>query len=45
MKIAKGDRLKELVGGFELTKGFPQTVSAIKGTHIPIIQSPADYYN
>ena len=48
MKIPKGDRLKELVQNFELSKGFPQAVCAIDGTHIPIIhpeQSPADYYN
>ena len=48
VKIPKGDRLKEVVDGFELTKGFPQAVGAIDGTHIPIIrpeQSPADYYN
>ena len=48
VKIPKGDRLKELVESFELTKGFPQAVGAIDGTHIPIIrpeESPADYYN
>ena len=44
----KGYRLKELVESFKLTKGFPQAIGAIDGTHIPIIrpeQSPADYYN
>ena len=35
VKIPKGDRLKELVESFELTKGFPQAVGAIDGTHIP----------
>ena len=48
VKIPNGDRLKELVESFELTKGFPQAVGAIDSTHIPIIwpeQSPADHYN
>ena len=48
VKIPKGDKLKELVENFELTKGFPQAVGAIDGTHILIIhpeQSPADYCN
>ena len=48
VKIPKGDRLKEVVENCELTKGFPQAVGAIDGTHIPISrpeQSPADYYN
>jgi len=48
VKIPQGDRLKEVVDGFEVTKGFPQAVGAIDGTHIPIIrpeQNPADYYN
>ena len=48
VKLPKDDRLKELVESFEHTKGFPQAVGAIVGTHIPIIhpeQSPADYYN
>ena len=37
-----------MLDGFEATKGFPQAVGAVDGTHIPIIQSeesPADYYN
>jgi len=37
-----------VVGGFEVTKGFPQVVGTIDGTHIIIIipeQNPADYYN
>ena len=48
MSKFKGERLKEVLDGFETTKGFPQAVGAIDGTHIPIIrpeQSPADYYN
>ena len=48
VKIPSGDRLKEIVEGFELILGFPQAVGAIDGTHIPIIRpqySPADYYN
>ena len=43
-----GDRLREIVEGFELILGFPQAVGAIDGTHIPIIRpqySSADYYN
>ena len=48
VKIPNGDRLKEIVKGFELLLGFPQAAGAIDGTHIPIIcpqYSSADYYN
>ena len=48
VKIPNGDRLREIVEGFELILGFPQAVGAIDGTHIPIIRpqySSADYYN
>ena len=48
VKIPNGDRLKEIVEGFELILGFPQAAGAIDGTHIPIIRpqySSADYYN
>ena len=44
VNIPKGERLKEVLDGFETTKGFPLAVGAIDGTHIPIIrpeQSPA----
>ena len=48
VKIPNGDRLKEIVEGFEILLGFPQAVGIIDGTHIPIIHpqySSADYYN
>ena len=37
VKIPVGDRLKEVLDGFETTKGFPQVVGPIDGTHIPVI--------
>ena len=43
-----GDRLKEVVRGFEARWGFPQVAGCIDGTHIPIIRpqdSGTDYYN
>jgi len=48
VRIPHGERLKEIVEGFETCWGFPQAAGAIDGTHIPIIRpqhSPADYYN
>ena len=48
VKIPSGDRLKEVVDGFETFWGFPQAVGAIDGSHIPIIrpeESGSDYYN
>lgn len=44
----QGDRLREVVDGFERQWGFPQVVGAIDGTHIPIIKpddSASDYFN
>ena len=48
VKIPSGDRMKEVVDGFETFWGFPQAVGAIDGSHIPIIrpeESGSDYYN
>lgn len=48
VKIPSGDKLKEIVDGFENFWGFPQAVGAIDGSHIPIIrpeESGSDYYN
>ena len=48
IQVANNDRLREIVDGFSLRWGFPQTVRVIDGTHIPIIKpvdSAADYYN
>ena len=48
VQIPNGDRLKEIVEGFETFWGFPQAVGAIDGSHIPIIrpdESASDYYN
>ena len=35
VKISKGERLKEVLDGFETTKGFPQAVGAIDGIVCP----------
>ena len=46
--VPSDDRSHEIVDGFRLRWGFPQTVGAIDGTHIPILKpldSAADYYN
>ena len=46
--IPQGDKLREIVEGFETYWGFPQAVGAIDGSHIPIIrpdESASDYYN
>lgn len=48
VKIPGGDKLKEIVEGFESCWGFPQAAGAIDGSHIPIIRpdkSASDYYN
>ena len=40
--------LQEIVDGFLHCLGFPQTIGAIDGTHIPIrhaSESSSDYYN
>ena len=46
--IPSGEKLKEVVDGFEEFWGFPQVAGAIDGTHIPIIrpdESASDYYD
>ena len=46
--IPEGQWLDEDIEGFEHKRGFPQSVDAVDGTHIPIIcpeDSGADYYN
>ena len=48
VQIPSGECLDEDIAGFEQERGFPQTVGAIDGTHIPIIcpkESGSDYYN
>ena len=48
VSIAQGDKLKEIIEGFETYWGFPQAVGAIDSTHISIIrtdQSASDYYD
>ena len=48
VNIPQGNRLKEVVDGFELCWGFPQAAGAIDGSHIPIVrpqESASDYYN
>ena len=48
VRIPQGDSLREIIEGFCTHWGFPQTVGAIDGTHIPILrpqESASDYYN
>ena len=48
VNIPQGNRLKEVVDGFELCWGFLQAAGAIDGSHIPIVlpqESASDYYN
>ena len=48
VQVPQGEKLKEIVEGFETLWGFPQTAGAIDGSHIPIIrpeESASDYYN
>ena len=48
VQIPSGNRMKEVVEGFEKYWGFPQAAGAIDGTHIPIVrpqESAYDYYN
>ena len=48
VQIPQGERLKEIVEGFETFWGFSQAAGAIDGSHIPIIrpdESASDYYN
>ena len=46
--IPKGEKLKEIVDGFETYWGFTQAAGAIDGSHIPILhpyESASNYYN
>ncbi|XP_071946061.1 uncharacterized protein [Antedon mediterranea] len=48
IRFPEGQRLREVVAGFETQFGFPQCAGAIDGTHLPIIgpvKFHADYYN
>ena len=48
VKIPDGDKLKDIIEGFETCWGFPQAAGAIDGSHIPIIrpdESASNYYN
>ena len=47
INIPSGSALKECINGFCSDHGFPQSVGAIDGTHIPVVsprECPADYY-
>ena len=47
-RVPSSNSLHEILDGFLHRWGFPQTVAAIDGTHIPISKpqdSAADYYN
>ena len=46
--IPKGEKLKEVVEGYETYWGFPQAAGSIDGSHIPILhpdESASNYYN
>lgn len=48
VQIPQGEKLKEIVDGFETLWSFPQVAGAIDGSHIPITrpeESASDYYN
>ena len=48
VRIPQNESLREIIDGFQCRWGFPQTVGAIDGTHIPILrpqESASDYYN
>ena len=48
VQIPQGEKLKDIVEGFETFWGFPQAAGAIDGSHISIIrpdESASDYYN
>ena len=42
-RIPQCQRLQENIEGFEHSRGFPQAVGAVDGTHIPIICAVVDY--
>ena len=48
VRVPSRDGLRAVIDGFENRWGFPQTVGAIDGSHIPILkpqESASDYYN
>ena len=48
VRIPQGVEIHEMVSGYECRWGFPQTIGAIDGSHIPILkpqESASDYYN
>ena len=48
VRVPQNESLKEIIEGFWHRCGFPQTVGAIDGTHIPILRPQncaSDYYN
>lgn len=48
VKMPIEEHLQEVIDGFEQRWGFPQTVGAIDGTHVPILkpqESASDYFN
>ena len=48
VRVPQNESLREIIDGFQCRWGFPLTVGAIDGTHIPILrpqESASDYYN
>ena len=48
VRFPQNESLQDVIDGFYHRWGFPQTVGAIDGTHIPIFKpkdSASDYYN
>ena len=48
VRLPNNDGLRAIIDGFENRWGFPQTIGAIDGSHIPIMkpqESASDYYN
>ena len=46
--MVSGERIAEVVSGFENKYGFPQCIGAVNETHIPILapkECAKDYYN
>ena len=47
VRVPQNESLREIIDDFQCRWGFPQTVGAIDGTHIPILrpqESASDYY-